>query len=472
MTYLITMHEHFATNRSAEEAFDYIIDFSRIAEWDQTILSARKVSSGPIGVNTEFDLLYSSGLRKLPIAYTVSEYEPSHRAVLIGKSSSFTAIDTVTIKPTQVGCEVTWHAEVTFQGLAAKIIPKIEKKVAAAGSQTIRNLENALRDDFEPPKLSVRQQLADKLIFPGVLGFSNIRYAKSARNWRPVTASIKNKHVVVTGATSGLGLATARELAHRGARLTLVARDKNKAELTKREIVEQTGNQKISVEIADLSIMKQVNSVAKRLLEKGDAIDVLINNAGLLLNERTETGEGLETNFALLLLAPVLLTQNCLPLLKLAKNGARVVNVSSGGMYGVKINLKNLESTRGQYRGPDAYARCKRALVIMGERWAERWATDNITVHNMHPGWAATPGVAKSLPTFNKVTRRILRTPAQGADTIIWLAHATEVAKTSGLFWLDRVPHATHLLKKTQESPAQRDSLDTALQEYLTRFGS
>ena len=140
-------------------------------------------------------------------------------------------------------------------------------------------------------------------------------------------------------------------------------------------------------------------------------------------------------------------------------------------MYAKRISPGNLESIKGRYSGSDAYARAKRGLVITGEQWAKEWAKDGITVHNMHPGWAYTPGVVTGLPEFTTVTRRVLRTAEQGADTIVWLANATEAAETSGLFWLDRIPHSTHLSNKTKETPAQRKALRKALNEYVERLG-
>ena len=134
------------------------------------------------------------------------------------------------------------------------------------------------------------------------------------------------------------------------------------------------------------------------------------------------------------------------------------------------MHLHRQCSDKGAYSGSDAYARSKRGLVITGEQWANEWAEDGITVHNMHPGWAHTPGVEIGLPEFTRMTKRILRTPEQGADTIIWLACASEVDKTTGLFWLDRVPHTTHLSKKTRETQEQRLELRVALERYSAQF--
>ncbi|NND82079.1 MAG: SDR family NAD(P)-dependent oxidoreductase [Gammaproteobacteria bacterium] len=470
MTYKLEMLEQFDAPRSLDDAFDYIVDFSRIDEWDHTIVSAKKVSDGAIGLGTRFDVVFSMGPRKTPIAYEITEFDYPNRAVLTGTSDNFTAVDTVTLSKTAQGCHVNWHAELEFKGTAAKLVPLLEKKIKAGGAKTIRDLAVALRDDFEVPKLAPLRSLADKLVLPGVLTFTKYGYSSAQKDWRPVSASIKNKHVVITGATSGLGLSAAQQLAHLGARLTLVARDRQKAKDVVADIKRQTGNTNIKVEIAELSSMAQVSALAERLLKRGQAIDVLVNNAGALLNPREETDEGIEKSFALLLLGPYVLTEKLQPLL--AKAGAaRVINVSSGGMYAKRLSISNIESDKGEYSGSDAYARAKRGLVITGEQWAEEWAGDGITVHNMHPGWAYTPGVVTGLPEFTKATRKVLRTPEQGADTIVWLARATEVGKTSGLFWLDRHPHTTHLTSSTRETAQQRDQLRATLQSYRQRLG-
>jgi hypothetical protein len=132
---------------------------------------------------------------------------------------------------------------------------------------------------------------------------------------------------------------------------------------------------------------------------------------------------------------------------------ARVVNVLSGGMYTQKIHVDDLQSKNGTYSGSVAYARAKRGLMILTEEWARRWAKDGIVVNAMHPGWADTPGVLEALPEFHRVTERVLRTPEEGADTIVWLAAATEAGKVSGEFWLDR-RHLKHVLPGTRETAA------------------
>ncbi len=105
--------------------------------------------------------------------------------------------------------------------------------------------------------------------------------------------------------------------------------------------------------------------------------------------------------------------------------------------------------------------------MILTEEWARRWAKDGIVVNAMHPGWADTPGVVSALPEFHRVTSKVLRSPHEGADTIVWLAAATEAGKVSGEFWLDRQPHLKHVLPGTRETPAERRKLLKALAEFV-----
>ena len=116
-------------------------------------------------------------------------------------------------------------------------------------------------------------------------------------------------------------------------------------------------------------------------------------------------------------------------------------------------------------KGSAAYARTKRGQVILTEMWAKQLEGRGVTVNAMHPGWADTPGVAHSLPTFYRVTKPFLREPAEGADTIVWLAASDEPVDKTGLFWHDRRPRPTHKTKRTRERPEIRQALWEALSE-------
>ena len=157
------------------------------------------------------------------------------------------------------------------------------------------------------------------------------------------------------------------------------------------------------------------------------------------------TSEGLEKSYALLLLSPWRLCERLLPLLQNHDRTARIINVVSGGMYAERLNLKRLNMTSDGYRGARAYAQCKRALSIMTEVWAERWQDHNIVVNAMHPGWSDTPGVQKSLPLFRRLTRLVLRSHAEGADTVVWMAQSNQAAlSTANYFWIESHDRPTY----------------------------
>lgn len=280
-------------------------------------------------------------------------------------------------------------------------------------------------------------------------------------HWAPLEGrSLSGKVVVMTGATSGLGLEAARAFARMGATLELIARNEAKAETLARELRETTGNPHVQVVVADTGDLVALRRAARELLARHAAIHVLIHNAGALDDVRQVSPQGLELTVASQVVGPFLLTG----LLRSAlKTGApsRVLFVSSGGMYSEPLHVSDLEMTAAQYDGVTAYARAKRAQVTMSELWAERLAPDGIQVHAMHPGWADTPGVAKSLPRFRRVVGPLLRTAAEGADTLVWLAVDEAALRSTGGFWLDRRLRPVHRLGATRraDTPEERARL-------------
>jgi NAD(P)-dependent dehydrogenase (short-subunit alcohol dehydrogenase family) len=301
--------------------------------------------------------------------------------------------------------------------------------------------------------------MLDALLDKSLIGYTLFGYR--CRPHPPIDVDLSGRTAVITGATSGLGKATATELARLGATIILVARNQEKATAVGKEIQRATGNPNIRLEIADLSLMGQVRALADRI--KGP-IHLLVNNAGVLLPERETTEEGFERTFATNLLGHFLLTNLVVNELEAP---ARIINVSSGGMYTQRIRVDDLQMERSRYDGTVAYARTKRGQVILTELWAERFADRGIVVHSMHPGWAATPGVSKSLPLFYKLTKPLLRTPEQGADTIVWLCASEEAGRTTGRFWHDRRPRPTHRSKATRETEEERSALWETLEGIL-----
>jgi len=323
------------------------------------------------------------------------------------------------------------------------------------------------RSGSDRPRRSVRpmsvRDLTDRIADAAVIpGFSRIGPALRRGGWKPIPR-LDGRTAVVTGATSGIGAAAAAAMADLGARVVLVGRNPDKAETVRRQIAAAAGDDLVAVELADLSVMAEIRDLAARLTDRYPEIHVLVNNAGVLLPERSETPEGIETTLATNLLGHFLLTNLLLERLQHSAP-ARIINVSSGGMYTSGIKPDDLQSEH-DYDGRVAYARTKRGQVILTEMWAERLAGTGVVVHSMHPGWAATPGVDAGIPFFGKVMGPLLRSPADGADTIVWLAAAAEPAETSGLFWHDRKPRPTHRVARTRETPEQREALWSALRE-------
>jgi dehydrogenase/reductase SDR family protein 12 len=458
---VITLDKTIEVTRKLHEAFAYVSEFSRIEQWDPAVASASKLTTGKPGIGSRYQIDMKAGFS---LYYEIIEFEANKRLLMTVDSTLFTAIEEIVFTTTDTGTKVRYIANFNFPAPIA-IISRLNPAVMNwVGNTALEGLRKALEDNFTTPKASKVLAAADKLILPGVWRFTRLGYTSSRKRWNALSAYMYDRHVVITGATSGIGLAAAKQLAELGAELTLVVRDKNKAQQVVRELIEQTGNTRINIELADMSLMKDVHALADRLLKAGNQVDILINNAGALFNPRKQTTEGLEQSFALLLLGPYILTERLHSLLAKSES-ARVVNVLSGGMYSQKIQVNDLQSQRGEYSGSTAYARAKRGLMILTEEWAKRWQGDDISVNAMHPGWVDTPGVVNALPEFYRVTKCFLRNPEQGADTITWLAAAKEASKVSGKFWLDREQHPSHLSKRTVETAAQRKQLLVALEK-------
>lgn len=313
--------------------------------------------------------------------------------------------------------------------------------------------------------MDMLDRILDATVLPG---YTNVGYTLRRHAWSDAELEgMEGRVALVTGATSGLGLATAMGLARLGASVRMLARGAERAERARAEVVARTGNTDVEVMLCDVSDLGDIRRFAAEFLARERRLDVLVNNAGVLPAERTVTADGLELTFATNVAGPFLLTKLLLPLLR-GSAPSRIVNVSSGGMYTRRLHVEDLQMERGEFDGTIAYARTKRAEVVLTELWAQRLEDTGVVVHAMHPGWADTPGVRKSLPTFYRLSRPLLRTPEQGADTIIWLAAAAEPARSTGGFWHDRRRRPTHRVPWTRESRGERQALWTAC-EQLTR---
>lgn len=300
--------------------------------------------------------------------------------------------------------------------------------------------------------------LLDRTVLPG---FSSIGYrVRGLAGASPdPEGRLAGRDVVVTGANSGIGAAAAEQFAALGARVHMVVRDLERGADARARISEATGSDELHLHRGDLSSLASVRELGAALAEElGTGIAALVHNAGVMTQERETSVDGRELTLATHVLGPLLLTELLVPALA-AGAPASVVFVTSGGMYTEKLAADDLELERRDFDGPAFYAHAKRIQVILAGRLDEELAPRGIRVHAMHPGWADTPGVATSIPRFHRVTRSVLRTPQEGADTILWLGAADEPGRTTGGFWHDRRRRPAHYLGRTRETPEERAEL-------------
>jgi len=299
--------------------------------------------------------------------------------------------------------------------------------------------------------------LLDRTVAPG---YTRIGPAVRRRlpTWPadPAPDALQGRTAVVTGATSGLGLATAEGLARLGADVVLVARDEEKGRRVLADLGGRLPAARLQLARCDVSDLDDVRRFAGELPEQVDAgrVDLLVHNAGAMPPTRTESPQGHELTMALHVLGPVLLTELLLPRL----TGGRVVLVTSGGMYAQRLRDDDPEYRQGEYSPTTAYARSKRAQVELLPVLDQRWAGAGVSVHATHPGWADTPGVVESLPRFHRLTGPLLRDAESGADTTVWLC-ATEPVPTGAMLWHDRRPRPPHVLRRTRTGEEERARL-------------
>src|SRR3954454_16272940 len=266
---------------------------------------------------------------------------------------------------------------------------------------------------------------------------------------------MQGRTVVLTGPTSGLGRAAAASFARMGANLVLVGRDTGRLERTRDELRAATPALDVVTIVADMASLESVRAAAHEIMARAASIDVVIDNAGTMLPSREVTTEGFERTFATMVLGPFILISRLLPRL-LASPDGRIVAVTSGGMYTQALPLDDLAYERGEYSGPRAYARAKRAQVALVREWARRLGATGVVANAMHPGWAATPGLEASLPGFARLVGGQLRSAAEGVDTTLWLAAAPEARRTSGRLFLDRRPRPFDRVPSTRLTAEDR----------------
>ncbi|CAN5641396.1 hypothetical protein BH11ACT8_BH11ACT8_32540 [soil metagenome] len=309
---------------------------------------------------------------------------------------------------------------------------------------------------------TVREPFLDALLDRSlVLGYTRIGPAVRRHWWPadPAPGSLAGRRVVVTGATSGIGEAMVSSFAALGASVHVLGRNPEKVARVVAEVRAAHPTADLVEEVCDVGDLDAVRAWFADLSVRVDALHGLVHNAGVMVPERTESAQGHEMALAVHVLGPHLMTELLLPLLG-AEGGGTVVLMSSGGMYsaGLRSTPDEIEYRDGSYDGVRGYARTKRMQVVLADAWNDRLRGGSVRVESCHPGWAATPGVSDSLPGFDKVMGPLLRTPASGADTAVWLVAARPDSRGTSHFWHDRAPRPTTYPFQRRQDPAARQA--------------
>jgi dehydrogenase/reductase SDR family protein 12 len=300
-------------------------------------------------------------------------------------------------------------------------------------------------------------QLRKILRFYGrfLVSFSRIGFLARRLTWQPLRADFSGQTWLVTGASAGIGMAIAIEAARHGATVVLVARSASRLKEV-RDLVPSTAGGALQAEVADLSLRSDVEALVDRLA--GQRVDVLVNNVGVLLDDFSRTDEGLETSLATNLVNHFLLTERLLERELLSPTGL-VINMSSGGMYNAPMLVGAMNMDERNYNGVMAYGLHKRAQCELTNWWRRRHAGSGPAFYVMHPGWADTAGVRRSLPRFRKLLHPVLRNERDAADTAIWLAATRPQQSSEDSIWFDRAPRSQHVYAGTRENSDPVESL-------------
>ncbi|MCS6967751.1 MAG: SDR family oxidoreductase [Cytophagales bacterium] len=243
---------------------------------------------------------------------------------------------------------------------------------------------------------------------------------------------------IVTGANSGIGKVTARQLAGRGDRVILMCRNMAKAQAAKQEIIQRSGNEKVEIIQVDFASQRQIRAAAAQFLQQYDRLDVLVNNAGLLASDKRQvTEDGIELTFAVNHLGYFMLTGLLMPAIEKAAaqtGDARIVCVASEAHRYAPFSLDNLQMERG-YSGIKAYCISKLCNIIFTAELARRTRGKNIFANSLHPG-AVNTGFAGNTPGWFawlfRLSKPFLLSEEEGAETSIYLATSPEVRGISG----------------------------------------
>jgi retinol dehydrogenase 14 len=282
---------------------------------------------------------------------------------------------------------------------------------------------------------------------------------------RPALADLGGKTCIVTGANTGIGREAALALAAMGARVVLACRSETRGRAALEEIARETRSEALELALVDLSSQASIRELARRFASEHDALHVLINNAGIYPDRREVTEDGIERTWATNVLGYFLLTNLLRPLLE-ASSPARVVNVASTRAGG--LDLGDVELERRRFGGVRAYSQSKQANRMLSWALDRRLAGTGITVNVAHPGPVATELARTQRGVLGFVVKQgfklIGKTPAEGADTAVWLAASPALAGVSGKFWANR-----RELRCKFRDPAAEEALWSLCEQMVAR---
>lgn len=444
------IERHIEIKSSIPLVFKYVADFSNIFEWDSSVVEASRQELSPIQKGSSFFLKYAIAGLTHDVEYKIIEFEENKKVCLQGQAEIFTATDVIEFSPSESGTNVRYVADIELKSKwQDKAFQPVMEKIA---DNVVLKLKKALESEpyAEKPQVKNLNPLSIPFRFT-TPGWKRAKQSFLATPFSP-------KHILITGATSGLGRSAAFTFAGKNCDLTLIGRSEQKLLQLEQELKQQGYAQKPRIYLCDLQNASETKQVAQKICQESTKIDVLINNAGALFSEPKEIN-GTERTTIINLVAPWILCHELYPVLKESKGC--IINVVSAGMYGAALDLEKLIQPEQNFSGARAYANAKRGTAAFSEYLNHQWQPSGVRIHSMHPGWAHTPGVETSLPTFYKWTRRFLRTPFAGADTMVWLAMTNP--STGGQLWFDRRIQPMHISNSTLKKQPPIKELITLL---------
>ncbi|MEM6995385.1 MAG: SDR family oxidoreductase [Myxococcota bacterium] len=275
--------------------------------------------------------------------------------------------------------------------------------------------------------------------------------------------SLKDKVCLVTGANAGIGRETARGLAQEGATVVMAARNRSKGEEAVADVKETSGNDKVELLELDLASLASVRAAAKTFLERHDRLDLLINNAGLILGDRRTTADGFESTFGINHLGHFEFTRLLLDRIK-ESAPARIINLASDAHRTSKgLDFDDLMVERRPYKGMYVYGDSKLANILFTRELSRRLEGSDVVTHAVHPGvvrtgFARDGDVKGALGFLVKLAGPFLLTPTDGAATSLYVALSDDAGKTTGEYWARKT-------RKTPRKPAQDDAAAKRLWE-------